>query len=361
MFVRLATCMLILAAVAVQRNGSLLGHDVAKTASAAVAGDSVAVVRNESGATVVNTSAIGKDIKGYGGPVALEITIRDGRIAEITTLRNSESEGFFARVREGLVPQWIGTAVGDVQGKEVDAISGATMSSNALNATVKAGVAYAEGHPAEDVKAGGGFELTWVFVATLLVALSGAIVPLVVRSRWYRYGQLAANVVVLGFWGGTFLSYELFVNYIANGANLVGSLAVVVMLVTAFVYPYFGRRTHYCAWLCPLGSLQELCGRSLRWKVRLPARVVRGLMTLQECLWLVLTFVMAAGIWLDWIDYELFKAFVFESAATGVIIAAGIVVVVSTVVARPYCRFVCPTGYLFQTTQTPEAPASPKK
>lgn len=353
MLVRLLTCFLILMGVAVQRNGSIFGHDL--TVQEVEATDESSPLTRVDGASVVNTSTIAKDIKGFGGPVPLEITIKDGVIADIEPLKNSETEDFFKRASGVIIPQWVGTSVQDVSSKHVDAVSGATLTSNALNSTIKEGVAYANGFLKESEEEGAsGFEFTWKFGAVLLVVMCAALLPLFVKNKYYRYSQLALNVVVLGFWSGTFLSYELFINYIANGVNIWQSLAVLLMLVVAFAYPYFGNRSHYCTWVCPLGSLQELCGKSVRYKLKLSPKTVKGLNIFQECLWFALIFLMMAGIWFDWIDYELFKAFIFESASIGVLIAAGVVVLLSFVVQRPYCRFICPTGCLFQITQNPD-------
>lgn len=353
MLVRLLTCFLILTGVAVQRNGSIFGHDL-NAPEVEATNDSSPLTRVD-GAVVVNTSSIAKDIRGFGGSVPLEITIKDGVIANIEPLKNSETEDFFKRASSAIIPQWLGTSVNDVSAKHVDAVSGATLSSNALNATIQEGVAYANGFMQEsDKESVPDFEFTWKFAVVLLVVVCAALLPLFVKNKYYRFSQLALNVVVLGFWSGTFLSYELFINYIANGVNVWQSLAVLLMLVTAFVYPYFGKSFHYCTWLCPLGSIQELCGKSVRYKLKLSSKAVKGLNVFQECLWFALIFIMMAGIWFDWIDYELFKAFIFKSASIGVLIAAAVVVLLSFVVQRPYCRFVCPTGCLFKITQNPD-------
>ncbi len=354
MFVRFATCFLILLAVAVQRNGSVFGTDL----SAPVSTDSEepAIVTTD-GVTTINTTSIAGDIKGYGGPVPLEITVKDGRIKDIKTLKNAESEDFFGSVRSDMIPRWIGTSVNEVADKEVDGISGATLSSRAVNATVKAGVAYMQNnaHAIESTSSGDdGFVFSLRSFAVLAVVLCAAILPIFISGKRFRYIQLALNVTVLGFWSGTFLSYEVFVNYISNGVNLLQSLAVLLMLVIAFVYPYFGRKSHYCMWVCPLGSLQELAGKTTKFKLKMSPRLVKRLTMFQECLWLALIFVMIAGIWFEWMDWELFTAFIFKQAAPGVLIAAGLFIALSVVVTRPYCRFVCPTGCLFQITQNPD-------
>lgn len=352
MLVRFVTCFLILLAVAVQRNGSVFGHDVSVVETTDE--ENSPVVTHDGVTTTINTTTIANNIKGYGGPVPLEITIKDDKILDIKTLENSETEGFFERVRSGVIPKWIGTPVNEVADKEVDGITGATLSSRAVDATIKTGVAHYQAN-SEAIKqklaANGGFVFSVRNIAVLIVVLCAAILPIFIHDIRYRYIQLALNVIVLGFWSGTFLSYEVFVNYISNGANLMQSLAVLLMLVIAFVYPYFGRKSHYCTWVCPLGSLQELVGKTTKFKLKMSPKLVKGLTIFQECLWFVLMFVMCAGIWFEWMDWELFTAFIFKQAAIGVLIAAVLFIALSVVIPRPYCRFVCPTGCLFQITQ----------
>lgn len=354
MAVRLLTCLLILAAVAVQRNGSLFGHDFAATPQEDAAADSP-IMATEDGA-IIYSATIAKDIKGYGGSIPLQITVKDGKIAEIVPEKNAETPDFFTKVETEVIPKWIGVPVDDVAATDVDAVTGATLSSNAVNATVKASIAYAAKElgnldSVSHNNSGAGQLFTVKNVAALIVILMAMILPLFVHNNRYRYLQLAINVVVLGFWCATFLSYSLMVNYLSNGVNLIMALPWILMLVSAFIYPYFGKKSHYCAWICPLGSLQELAGKSVKYKLKLPPSVAKGLACLQEWLWMALMFVMCAGIYFSWMDYELFSAFLFRQAGTGILIATGVFILLSFVVPRPYCRFVCPTGCLFQISQ----------
>ena len=50
-------------------------------------------------------------------------------------------------------------------------------------------------------------------------------------------------------------------------------------------------------------------------------------------------------------DYEVFSAFVFQTASAFVLVLGIVVVVLSLFVPRPYCRFVCPTGTLLRLAE----------
>ncbi|MCM1520731.1 MAG: 4Fe-4S binding protein [Lachnoclostridium sp.] len=342
MILRLATCFLALAAVAIQQYDSLFGHKLGQRHDNA---EAVAVLADS---LVINTSVIESDIRGYGGPIPLEITVVDDKIAGIKVLPNAETPDFFGPVERRVIPKWIGVDVTEVADMEVNAVTGATISSDAVNATIKAGIAYSL-HQAE--KSRSAFPLTAKNLCVLAVILAALVIPLFVRSKRYRYIQLALNVVVLGFWSGTFLSYTLLLNYLSNGVNVIKSLAWLLMIVAAVIYPYFGKKSHYCAWICPLGSIQELAGKCVPYKLPISKRVENGLKIFQNLLWGVLMFLMCAGIYAEWMNYELFTAFIFNQAATGIVIAAVAFVALSFVVNRPYCRFICPTGSLFKVAQ----------
>lgn len=60
---------------------------------------------------------------------------------------------------------------------------------------------------------------------------------------------------------------------------------------------------------------------------------------------------MLTGVSFEWMDYEVFSAFIFRSAATVVIIMAVTFVLLAIFVPRPYCRFVCPTGTLLKLAE----------
>lgn len=123
------------------------------------------------------------------------------------------------------------------------------------------------------------------------------------------------------------------------------------MLVAAFVFPLFGRPQHYCNHICPLGSAQMILAEICSYKIKISARVLKVLDWTRKILWAVLMLLLWADVWTAWMDLELFQAFMYESAPVGIIIAAALFVALSAVVARPYCRFVCPTGSLMKRAE----------
>jgi hypothetical protein len=344
---RLLTCFLVILAVAIQRDGRILGHDLHGDAGQEEAQPMASTFH---GTTVISTDELAKDIKGYGGSTPLKITLADGKITQIEALRNAETPEFFERVRTELIPKWIGTTVDEGLTKQVDAVSGATLSSNAVNETIRRALQEVAETPTATATSSA-FTFSWKWIATLLVVLAGAIVPLFYKGKRYRVVQLALNVLVVGLWSGTFVSYSLMVNYLSGGVSILPSLISLLLLAVVFVYPLFGKPGHYCAWNCPLGSLQELAGRCCKRKWVLSAKALQRLETFRDALWAVLMLMMWTGISFAWMNYELFTAFLFNQASWAVIVVALLFVALSLFVQRPFCRFVCPVGTLFKLNQ----------
>ena len=340
------TAFAVMAVAAYNRNGKVWGHDfnTADTAVKAAAADTMRTLAD--GTIVVNTTGLAKDISGFGGPVPLEIYIRDGKVSKVVALKNSETPDFFSHA-SSLLTRWNGKSIDEAAKMKVDGVSGATFSSRGIIGNMQRGLQYA----AKNAKEPSPFDKmdhSAKGIAALIVVLLAAIVPLFYRNRRWRTVQLVLNVGILGLWCGTFLSWATFLNFAANGIDVLAALVPVVMLITAFVYPLFGKRQFYCTHVCPFGSLQELAGRTNSRKWKMSPTLIRRLNFFRELLFAVLMVLMATGVFVEWVDYELFTAFAFQSASIVVIVLAVVFVVLSVFVPRPYCRFVCPTGSLFK-------------
>lgn len=361
----LVVVMLVLSAAAILRDGRIFGHDLRQTHAAvvSVAQGSDTLEVQPDGTFVVNTRVLAKDVQGYGGPVPLKIHIdKDGRLTAIEAEPNAESPSFFDRAKE-LFSRWQGKTIDEAMAEDVDAVSGATFSSKAIIRNVQRGLAYAKQHGLADGGKGAQKESAERTVATgwtlgsivaLIAVLLGAVVPLFTNNRRLHLVQLVVNVVVLGLWTGTFVSYTLFLRLFAGGVSLsaIGTLAApLLMLIVALLYPLAGRSGHYCAHVCPFGSAQELAGKLSRRKLRITPRVLSVLTALRNLLWGVLMALLLTGTCTAWIDYELFTAFIYSSASVWVIVLAMLFLVLSVWVPRPYCRFVCPTGALMKSVE----------
>lgn len=334
----------IIASLAMVHEKSIFGFSPGKDTEE---GNVDPVTKTEHG-EVINTTRPGSAIQGYGGTVPLEIYVTEGRIDSISALPNNETGDVFRRLyEEGLMRAWNGHTLEEAARLDVDAISGATYSSEAVIGNVRSGVKYALGTKTDR---GAGFGFNARLLAALLVVLAGATVPLIVRgNQRYRLIQQILNVAILGFWAGVFIDYAMMLNFFAHGFTFtLAGVVTIVLLIVGLLYPVFNRPGHYCAWICPFGSLQELAGKLRKRKTKISPRVLKALDTFRSVLWIVLLTLLFIGWGYQWIDYEIFTGFLVRSASWAVISVGVLFVVLSAFINRPFCRFVCPTGTLLK-------------
>lgn len=373
----------------------------------------------------INTTETGKDIRGFGGPVPIQMEVSaKGRITSITALPNDETPGFFKRVtRAALTDTFVGMSVRQALASDMpDAVSGATYSSKALIANIqkafeqaqdtlasfrngstkattakptKAEVNKPEQAPTETKAANNSDTATsskadsatvsaisaehsskqahqskepqdkdatpdsgtlsspwtWQLIVALCIAVSATIIPLLRNNRKIRTTILVLNVAGLGLLCGKFISFSLMVNVMSNGIQWPAGLVALVMLFAAFVMPLLGRPNHYCMWVCPYGSAQELMGRITKRKWRPSPRLTRSLTWTRRGLWGLLMVLMWCDIAFVWTDYEPFAIFVPAAASVAVIVIASLFLILSIFVHRPYCSWICPTGTTFRAAQ----------
>jgi len=309
-----------------------------------------AVWELQNGVHIYSSEPYGADIKGFAGATPVFIAIENGTIKAVVALPNGETPSFWGRVEQkGILQQWVGVRLKEVATYAPDVVSGASMSSTAVNQTIFLTLSHITS--IQSAHAYGAMDWNAKTIVALLVLLTGLIVAFGFRRREYRTALLFLNVLVLGFWTGTFISISLLLNWLNNGVHLFSALVLLLMLVLAVVLPFLGKKNYYCMWVCPFGSAQELMGKLPVKKWRINPKTMQQLRVFRMVLFLVLVVLMWLGVAMDWVNYELFSAFLFESANTFVLIFALLFLLLSLVVHRPYCRTLCPTGLLLEWSQ----------
>ena len=104
------------------------------------------VMTKENGVYIVNTTKLSADVQGYNGPTPIKIYIKGDKIEKIEALPNDETPRFFEMVKTGLLNKWNGMTVKQATNANVDAVTGATYSSNAVKENVRLGVEYYQKH-----------------------------------------------------------------------------------------------------------------------------------------------------------------------------------------------------------------------
>lgn len=103
------------------------------------------VMKKENGVYIVNTTTLAADVDGYVETTPLRIYIKDDKIQRIEALPNQETPKYFHQVKKDVLKKWDGKKVKDVlrtMKAETDAVTGATLSSNAVIENIKRGLQY---------------------------------------------------------------------------------------------------------------------------------------------------------------------------------------------------------------------------
>jgi hypothetical protein len=293
--------------------------------------------------------------QGYGGPFVMGVRImEDAKVHEIIPLDDKETPAFIKKVREaGYKEQFIGKHVADdfIVGRDLDAVSGATVTSMAAAEAVRRGA-----HLAAEQKFG--LKPTWAKVPwqvglpelLVLAVFVLAFFRKVTSGKPWKYLYLAATIAVVGFYANASVSIgsiaALFMGYLPGiGDHLVWWILVAGTLLTIVV---LGRNV-YCYRICPFYGveflLQKISGNKMN-----PSRAVmkRTKSVANVLLWLSLMVIFlsrlpAAGA------YEPF-AMMFSLEGIGIqwyILPLSLIG--SFFMTNFWCRFLCPAGNALST------------
>ena len=103
-------------------------------------------MKKENGAIVINTTEIGKNVEGYQGPTPLKVYIKNNKVEKIEFLKSPETPKYYDRVKKFLQSKWDGLKVKEAREKEVDVVTGATYSSEAVIENVRLALDYYQSH-----------------------------------------------------------------------------------------------------------------------------------------------------------------------------------------------------------------------
>ena len=98
--------------------------------------------KEKDGTYVVNTTTLAQDVEGYNGPTPVEVYIKKNKIVKVVLLKSQETPKYNARIKKQMLPAYEGQKVSKNKYAEVDALTGATFTSDAVKENVKRGLEY---------------------------------------------------------------------------------------------------------------------------------------------------------------------------------------------------------------------------
>ncbi|MGL5014787.1 MAG: 4Fe-4S binding protein [Bacteroidales bacterium] len=300
----------------------------------------------------VESAPYSDEFIGYAGPTPILIGLdKDRVITGVEILPNDETRSFVRRVkRDGLFDSWNGLTIEQAIAQDVDAVSGATMTSDAVVSSLRKRLSMltvGDFNPPrnwsnifKDITA-------WLIVIFALVSYFSPS-----KMKNLRWLLLSSSAIVLGIWQGKMLSLATGYNWLVNGVSFSGQLVLIVMLALAFILPLVTKKPFYCIYVCPFGALQELMGKFTKKKVKIPQGVSNILSKFQPTFVALIVISLLAGVSSSWLpEIEPFAAFLIDSASVMVLILASIFLILSVFFQKPWCKFFCPTGYILDMTR----------
>ena len=100
------------------------------------------ILTKDKDVTIINTTALAEDVEGYVGATPVKIYIRKDKVVRVEALENEETPKYFNLVEVKLLKKWEGMPVKKAETAKVDAITGATISSEAVIENVRRGISY---------------------------------------------------------------------------------------------------------------------------------------------------------------------------------------------------------------------------
>ncbi len=289
--------------------------------------------------------------QGYGGPFVLGLRImEDGKIHEVIPLDHKETPAFVKKIEDANYrSQYIGRSVADdfIVGVDIDAVSGATVTTMAATEAVRKGahVAALEKFKLKPTwkQASWKFSLDEVLI---LVLFALAFIPAVYQKNPWKYFYMAAVIGIVGFYLNAAISVGslsgLLMGYIPSISDhliwwvlVVGTLLGIILL---------GQNV-YCFRICPFYGVQFLIAKLGGNRFNPPPAILKRSKTIANfLLWLALMISFlsshpALGA------YEPF-AMMFSLNGVGIQwFLLPLALIGSFFTSTFWCRFFCPCGH----------------
>jgi len=294
--------------------------------------------------------------EGYGGPLVVGVRAREsedgGRLAEVLMLSHKESPAFMERLRRGhFFKQFGGKDVTDdfIVGDDIDAVSGATVSSRGFTAAVREAVHLgAVNHlhlePAWQ-------QPGWTFGIEEVVLVLLFVLAFIAGYRKGKFAKTAKLIVIVG----TLVFVGFYANVSLSLANIAGIFMGYIpspqqhpmwwiMMIGVLGSIAFLGRNIYCQQICPFMVVQDLAQKISGVKMKIDSRFQKRARTLIFFLsWIALMLIfLSAHPALG--SYEPF-AMMFSLEGLGIqwyILPASLLG--AFFVPRFWCRLFCPVG-----------------
>lgn len=291
-----------------------------------------------------------QNIKGYAGTINVGVVLHEnGNIVSVNHISSKETASYLRKIQQaGFYDQFAKYNLSS-GAQEVDGVSGATITSEAIARTLTSLTQEATPYPLSDYVETGGiqtFSVEAVLSNSWIIHISVIFLLFFygIQKKWKKSKKGVTilqilSVVYIGFFLNNSFTYVSFIHpFIGTSVSSLVGLYAFFTLMGAI----WGRNT-YCKYVCPFGNAQRLLLKIS------PQKSTRFFITPK---WInrlrgALTLVLIAGVLLglrNWSNYELFPdLFAVEWASLWFFIAFAIIAI-NIRYPLIWCRLLCPTG-----------------
>jgi len=292
-----------------------------------------------------------EEANGYGGPMLLVVGVDTlGQVAGVRVVQQRETPVFWRMVR---APEYFRAITGsqfdsiDYEYQNVVAVTGATISADAIVESVRssvarvAGVAFDVNLPLPPKPFEFGFlELT--ILALFAVGIVGHRLRGPIRRRLRWAGQLV-GFLVLGFWENSPITLAKITAFLSGYLPDPRTGMAIYLLLGGFLLTsvFYGRNL-YCLYACPFGAAQRVVGAIGGFRLKLPPWVVRLMEGARNVVVFAALFMAFITLQPALASYEPFAALFALHGTTLQWFLLFIVLTGSLLIQTPWCNFFCP-------------------
>jgi NosR/NirI family transcriptional regulator, nitrous oxide reductase regulator len=294
---------------------------------------------------------------GYGGPLKIAVaTDLEGKIVGLSVIKQRETPSWYQKIiNADFFQTIIGKKAGDPFqiGNDVDGVSGASSSSRAITEAARtASLNIAWNQLNLDIPKPASpkiqFGIPEIVLSLLIISWFINQVGRFPYKKQLRWAGLLTSLVFIGFLYNTPLTLS-FVNKMLMGYWPAWQIHLYWYILIGFVLVAFfwKSKNAYCNSICPFGAAQECINALAGAKARSPSRFHGLFKWLQRSLvWgAILLALLFRNPGLS--SYEIFGNLFDLSGSTYQFIVLGLVMIAAVFIKRPWCRYLCPIGSIF--------------
>lgn len=295
---------------------------------------------------------------GYQSEVVMATLVdTNGTVLDARAYSQEESPSYFRKLvgSSFFKNNFVGDPIADGFSIDanVDAISHATISSNAATKAVQEGVSFVGEHYLDISVAthDNGIAIGYLDVLVFMMLVLALLTSRFAKKKILVWGCRVYSIVVMGFMASQFITLAVLLAFFSlDWPSVVDYLRWYLLVFGVLLIILGTGKNVYCAYICPFGALEEAVfalggpigkkplnprvGKLLRW---FPGVLV------------FISLVLALGLHnLDYTNYEPFSL-IFGQVGIGIQwVLLPLVLLGALFSRRIYCNFACPVGYVLR-------------